>query len=341
MCAPARQRTGELLYRAFDAGVDTVERDHRRGGNRLRLPPHRQAQACGQARALRQAGAQAGTAGARGRPGHRHGRSRADPQRARVGRATTAGWCSARAPACIWAASSSGLAEAAARKACASTRTRRLTGTAPHNRRRPRGPDTKAPRASAPGPAGDRHIARWAPSPGSGGASFRSVLTSSSPSRCRSATLDRLLPRRRMAAIPAISSPTSAHAGQPPPLGRTRALRRPRPGTSDRKSGEILQPRRCTPSSRICATARIDYCWGGMVDMTRDRLPRAGERNGVYYSMGYSGHGTQMSTLMGTVMAEVMDGAPTSIPGRTLPGRQSPGISESPGSFLSWARITG
>jgi glycine/D-amino acid oxidase-like deaminating enzyme len=53
---------------------------------------------------------------------------------------------------------------------------------------------------------------------------------------------------------------------------------------------------------------RIDYCWGGMVDMTRDRLPRAGERNGIYYSMGYSGHGTQMSTLMGTIMAEVMDG---------------------------------
>ena len=53
---------------------------------------------------------------------------------------------------------------------------------------------------------------------------------------------------------------------------------------------------------------RIDYCWGGLVDMTRDRLPRAGERNGIYYSMGYSGHGTQMSMLMGSIMAEVMDG---------------------------------
>jgi hypothetical protein len=28
------------------------------------------------------------------------------------------------------------------------------------------------------------------------------------------------------------------------------------------------------------------------------------------YSMGYSGHGTHMSTLMGSVMAEVMDGHP-------------------------------
>jgi glycine/D-amino acid oxidase-like deaminating enzyme len=76
---------------------------------------------------------------------------------------------------------------------------------------------------------------------------------------------------------------------------------------SDQKSGEILRAalHDVFPELR---EARIDYCWGGMVDMTRDRLPRAGERNGIYYSMGYSGHGTQMATLMGTIMAEVMDG---------------------------------
>ncbi len=76
---------------------------------------------------------------------------------------------------------------------------------------------------------------------------------------------------------------------------------------SDEKSGAILRAalNDVFPALR---DARIDYCWGGMVDMTRDRLPRAGERDGVYYSMGYSGHGTQMSTLMGTIMAEVMDG---------------------------------
>ena len=56
------------------------------------------------------------------------------------------------------------------------------------------------------------------------------------------------------------------------------------------------------------ADVRIDYCWGGMVDMTQDRLPRAGERDGIFYSMGYSGHGTQMSTYMGAAMAEVLDG---------------------------------
>ena len=76
---------------------------------------------------------------------------------------------------------------------------------------------------------------------------------------------------------------------------------------SDVKSGHILQHAMAAVFPSL-AEARIDYCWGGMVDMTADRLPRAGEHDGLYYSMGYSGHGTQMSTHMGQVMAEVMDG---------------------------------
>ncbi|MGH7106027.1 MAG: NAD(P)/FAD-dependent oxidoreductase [Acetobacteraceae bacterium] len=76
---------------------------------------------------------------------------------------------------------------------------------------------------------------------------------------------------------------------------------------SDAKSGAILRKSMIAVFPEL-ADVRIDYCWGGMVDMTRDRLPRAGERDGVFYSMGYSGHGTQMSTYMGAVMAEVLDG---------------------------------
>jgi len=53
---------------------------------------------------------------------------------------------------------------------------------------------------------------------------------------------------------------------------------------------------------------RIDYCWGGIIDMTQDRLPHAGEKDGLFYSMGYSGHGTQMSVHMGECMARVMAG---------------------------------
>lgn len=78
---------------------------------------------------------------------------------------------------------------------------------------------------------------------------------------------------------------------------------------SDQKSGAILRASMVRVFPEL-TDARIDYCWGGMVDMTQDRLPKAGERDGLYYSMGYSGHGTQMSVQMGAVMADVMDGKP-------------------------------
>jgi glycine/D-amino acid oxidase-like deaminating enzyme len=50
----------------------------------------------------------------------------------------------------------------------------------------------------------------------------------------------------------------------------------------------------------------IDYCWGGLVGMTKDRFPRAGSVDGLYYSMGYSGHGAQLSTYMGVIMADLI-----------------------------------
>nr|WP_298117621.1 FAD-binding oxidoreductase [uncultured Pseudomonas sp.] len=78
-------------------------------------------------------------------------------------------------------------------------------------------------------------------------------------------------------------------------------------GNSDAKSGSVLQAAMVRMFPQL-ADARIDYCWGGLVDMTADRLPRAGQHGGVYHSMGYSGHGVQMSVHMGQVMAEVMDG---------------------------------
>jgi glycine/D-amino acid oxidase-like deaminating enzyme len=119
--------------------------------------------------------------------------------------------------------------------------------------------------------------------------------------------LDRLLPKRRMA----VDTKNLVNYFRTTPDNRLlfggRARFAVSDPASDEKSGAILRTalHEVFPELR---DARIDYCWGGMVDMTRDRLPRAGERNGIYYSMGYSGHGTQMSTLMGSIMAEVMDG---------------------------------
>jgi glycine/D-amino acid oxidase-like deaminating enzyme len=76
---------------------------------------------------------------------------------------------------------------------------------------------------------------------------------------------------------------------------------------SDATSGAILVAtmRRMFPE---LARVRIDHVWGGMVDLTADRLPRAGEHEGLFYAMGYSGHGVQMSVLMGQQMVRYMDG---------------------------------
>ena len=77
--------------------------------------------------------------------------------------------------------------------------------------------------------------------------------------------------------------------------------------TSDLKSGAILQAtlREVFPQIADC---RIDYCWGGLVDMTSDRYPRAGHQDGLWYAMGYSGHGAQLSTHLGMIIADAMLG---------------------------------
>ena len=88
--------------------------------------------------------------------------------------------------------------------------------------------------------------------------------------------------------------------------GRARfALSSPR---SDTRSGAILEAgmRRIFPQ---LADTKIAHTWAGIVDLTADRLPRAGSRDGIHYAMGYSGHGTQISVVMGEAMARILGGA--------------------------------
>ncbi|MGW1025705.1 NAD(P)/FAD-dependent oxidoreductase [Streptomyces sp. NPDC002577] len=86
---------------------------------------------------------------------------------------------------------------------------------------------------------------------------------------------------------------------------------------SDVRSGEILKREMAEIFPQL-AGVRIDYVWGGSVGFSWDRMPHAGEAGGVYYSMGYCGHGVQMATYMGRAMADVMDGHPEANPLRGL-----------------------
>lgn len=96
-----------------------------------------------------------------------------------------------------------------------------------------------------------------------------------------------------------------------------RARFAPSDPASDLKSGDILKREMAEIFPQL-ADVRIDYVWGGMVGFSWDRLPHAGEANGLYYSMGYCGHGVQMATYMGRAVAEMMDGKPEANPLRGL-----------------------
>ncbi|MHC2484712.1 NAD(P)/FAD-dependent oxidoreductase [Rhizobium leguminosarum] len=73
------------------------------------------------------------------------------------------------------------------------------------------------------------------------------------------------------------------------------------------RSGQLLRQQMVGIFPQL-ANVEIDYCWGGLVGCTQDRYPRAGSAEGVIYSMGYSGHGAQLSTFMGNALADMAMG---------------------------------
>ena len=50
----------------------------------------------------------------------------------------------------------------------------------------------------------------------------------------------------------------------------------------------------------------VEYVWGGTLDFAFDIMPHAGKMDGLYYSLGYAGHGVAMATLLGTGMADTI-----------------------------------
>lgn len=102
--------------------------------------------------------------------------------------------------------------------------------------------------------------------------------------------------------------------------GRARfALSNP---ASDAKAGEVLR-KRLGQLFPALADVPIAYSWGGVVDMTQDRLPRAGEHDGLFYVTGLSGHGVQFSGFIGDRMARLIGGQAEANP---LAGKAFPAI---------------
>jgi glycine/D-amino acid oxidase-like deaminating enzyme len=54
--------------------------------------------------------------------------------------------------------------------------------------------------------------------------------------------------------------------------------------------------------------ARVEYAWGGTLDFAFDIMPHAGQADGMYYAVGYAGHGVAMATYQGQKIAQMMAG---------------------------------
>lgn len=57
------------------------------------------------------------------------------------------------------------------------------------------------------------------------------------------------------------------------------------------------------------ADAKIDYCWGGFVDITANRAPDFNRLSpNIYYLQGFSGHGLILTNIAGKLAAEAIRG---------------------------------
>ena len=72
----------------------------------------------------------------------------------------------------------------------------------------------------------------------------------------------------------------------------------PESGGTIRRSAEILRRGMLEVYPQL-ASAKTEYVWGGTLDFAFDILPHAGKMDGMYFALGYAGHGVAMATYLG------------------------------------------
>jgi glycine/D-amino acid oxidase-like deaminating enzyme len=71
------------------------------------------------------------------------------------------------------------------------------------------------------------------------------------------------------------------------------------------QSGEILRREMIKVYPQL-KDAKVEYVWGGTLDFAFDQMTHVGEEDGIYYSLGYAGHGVAMATYLGATVADAM-----------------------------------
>jgi glycine/D-amino acid oxidase-like deaminating enzyme len=70
--------------------------------------------------------------------------------------------------------------------------------------------------------------------------------------------------------------------------------------------------------------ANVEYVWGGTLDFAVDIMPHAGQMDGIFYAVGYAGHGVAMATYQGHKMAEMIAGEKSDNPFVGIPFPSAP-----------------
>jgi glycine/D-amino acid oxidase-like deaminating enzyme len=106
-----------------------------------------------------------------------------------------------------------------------------------------------------------------------------------------------------------------------------------------RRSAEILRRGMIDVYPQL-SDAKIEYVWGGTLDFAFDIMPHAGQLDGMYYSVGYAGHGVAMATYQGQKMAELIAGDKPENPFVGIPFRGAPlGLYNGKPWFLPFAGV--
>jgi glycine/D-amino acid oxidase-like deaminating enzyme len=92
------------------------------------------------------------------------------------------------------------------------------------------------------------------------------------------------------------------------------------PETSNtiRRSAEILRRGMIGVYPQL-GNVRVEYAWGGTLDFCFDTMPHAGRIDGMYYAVGYAGHGVAMATYLGAKIAEQISGGTEENPYANVP----------------------
>lgn len=92
----------------------------------------------------------------------------------------------------------------------------------------------------------------------------------------------------------------------------------PETGQTVRQSAEILRRGMVRVYPQLRDT-KVEFVWGGTLDFCFDIMPHAGQLDGIYFAVGYAGHGVAMATYQGQKVAQWMADGTTDNPFAEIP----------------------